>query len=105
MNSSIEIEDIEEMRQQQGIDDADLHRAIRGLQPGDFVKLTVRTTEAPVVFETLLVRITSIRGKELRGKLADGPASTRLSKLRPGSTIVFTTQHIHSVPKGPPNLE
>jgi hypothetical protein len=41
MQTSIEIEDIEEMRRAAGIDDVELRRDIRGLRAGDNVKLTL----------------------------------------------------------------
>jgi hypothetical protein len=97
MRNPIEIENIEAMRRREGIDDAELREAIRGLGIGDFVKLTFLT--GPTSFETLLVRITSISGSSFRGKLAETPASAGLSKLRVGSPVVFTTAHIHSLPK------
>src|SRR5207248_1333804 len=38
MRTTIEIENIEEMRRQEGIDDVELRGEIRGLKVGDFVK-------------------------------------------------------------------
>src|SRR5437764_1036180 len=43
MRHRVKIEDIEEMRQRQGIDDAELREAIRGLEVGDLVRLTLLT--------------------------------------------------------------
>jgi hypothetical protein len=40
MRHTVAIEDIEEMRRQEGIDDVELRKAIRGLHVGDSVKLT-----------------------------------------------------------------
>ena len=96
----VEIENIEEMRRREGIDDIELRKEIRGLRVGDFVKLTI--VAGPTLFETLPVRITSIRGCGFRGKLAGKPASKGLAKLPDGATLVFTSAHIHSVPKGQP---
>jgi hypothetical protein len=45
------------------------------------------------------VRITSIRGRTFRGKLATMPSSPRLSSLRVGSIVSFTAGHIHSLAK------
>ena len=92
----IQIEDIDEMRRHAGIDDIELREEIRRLQVGDYVKLTFVNTTNAFAGETLLVRITSIRGDRFRGKLA----SADLVKSRqPGSLLAFTAQHIHSIPK------
>ena len=92
MTNVVEIEDIEEMRRQEGIDDVELRMEIRLLKPGDFVKLTVYSGSS--FHETALVRITSIRGSTFRGKLV-----AKVSKLRAGEVVIFTTAHIHSVRK------
>jgi hypothetical protein len=105
MRKPIEIENIEEMRFREGIDDVELREELRGLHVGDLVKLTHLTGPAPFAAETLLVRVTSIRGHALRGKLANRPASIGLSKLRVGAVLAFTTAHIHSLPKGQPTHE
>jgi hypothetical protein len=44
-----------------------------------------------------LVRITSIRGADFRGKLVAKPASSGLAELNAGSALVFTASQIHSV--------
>ncbi len=97
MRNPIEIENIEEMRRKEGIEDVELWEEIRGLQVGDIVNLTFLA--GPHTSETLLVRITSIRGSALRGKLANGPTSKGLSRLRAGLSVAFTTAHIHSLPR------
>jgi hypothetical protein len=102
MRNPVEIEDIEEMRRREGIDDVKLGQEIRGVGVGDLVRLTFVTVAAPFVGETLLVRITSITDHAFRGKLAQKPASPRLSKLRSGSQVAFTKAHIHSIAKGQP---
>ena len=100
MRKAVEIENIDEMRRRLGIDDVELHEQIRELAAGDFVKLTFLIGGAnPLAGETLSVRITSIRGGAFRGKLADRPASSSLSKLRVGWPVAFTADHIHSIPK------
>lgn len=99
MRNPVEIEDIEEMRRREGIDDVDLRIEIRALKAGDFVMLTLVSDTTS--FETLLVRITSIKGSTFRGKLAHRPTCAGLSKLPVGFPLVFTTDHIHSLPKGP----
>lgn len=97
MQNGVEIEDIEELRRREGIDDLDLRKEIRRLVIGDHVKLTFVTGSGE--FETLRVRITSIRGYAFRGKLASSPASAALSNLQVGTAVVFTSTHIHSVLK------
>jgi hypothetical protein len=97
MPNLVEIENIEEMRRLVGIDDADLRMEIRALKVGDFVKLTFLSGASS--FETLLVRITSIRGSTFRGKLAEKPSAARLRKLGPEAAVAFTTAHIHSLHK------
>lgn len=103
MQKPIEIENIQAMRLQEGIDDVELRKEIRELKAGDFVKLTILT--GPTSFETVMVRITSIRGSAFRGKLVKRPASTGLSRLRVGYPVAFTTAHIHSLPKEQSNHE
>ena len=93
MRNTVEIENIEEMRREQGIDDVELRQEIRGLKRGDVIKLTLLTGRSS---ETLSVRITSIKGLAIRGKLVAQPAIPGPAKLRVGSPIVFTTAHIHS---------
>ena len=94
MRQALAIQDIEEMRRQEGIDDAELRVGIRALRAGDFVKVTLLTGAES--FETLKVRITSIRGSTFRGKLAKRPTSACLKKLA-AAPVVFTTAHIHSL--------
>jgi hypothetical protein len=100
MRATTGIENIEEMRRQEGIDDVELRDEIRGLAAGDFVKLTLSTGERPFPGTTLLVRITSIRGRAFRGRVENRPASNAASKLRAGSLVTFAAAHIHSVAKG-----
>jgi hypothetical protein len=95
MEPSVVIEDIQAMRRQAGVEDMDLQDEIRGLQIGDTVKLTFQA--GPRTFETLGVRITSIRGSAFRGKLASASRSALLASLRVGSSVTFTSAHIHSV--------
>jgi hypothetical protein len=97
MRKPIEIQDIEETRRQEGIDDVRLRVEIRGLKVGDLVKLSLLTGIS--TFETLTVRITSIRGSAFRGKLASRPKSGGSLKLGPRAALEFTTSHIHSIPK------
>jgi hypothetical protein len=100
MGRHVEIEDIEEMRRLVGIEDVPLREAILGLRSGDHVRLTVRA-DPTSPGETLLVRITAIRGPAFRGRLVERPASPRLAELQIGALLNFTTAHIHSLPKGP----
>jgi hypothetical protein len=100
MRDPLEIEDIEAKRRQVGIEDVELREEIRGLRVGDFVNLTFLADAHAA--ETLSVRITSIRGRAFRGKLADSPTSAALARLRAGSLVVFTRAHIHSLAKKRP---
>ena len=100
MRNPVAIEDIEEMRRREGIEDVALRQAIRQLGAGDFVKMTFVT--GPNSWETLRVRITSIRGSAFRGKLADKPTSSGRSPLAVGAAVAFTTAHIHSLERAPP---
>ncbi len=104
MRNPVALENIEEMRRQQGIEDVELRKKIRGLARGDFVRLTFLTGKGESSGETLLVRITSIRGCAFRGKLASAPSSGP-GELEVGTTVVFTTDHIHSLQKGEPAHE
>ena len=100
--AEIEIENIEQLRLRAGIEDVELREAIRGLAVGDFVKLTLVTGTGSLGGETLLVRITTIRGSDFRGKLAQAPASSRLAPLKAGSAVTFTAAHIHSLARRRP---
>jgi hypothetical protein len=95
MEPSVVIEDIQAMRRQAGVEDRDLQDEIRGLRIGDTVKLTFQA--GPRTFETLAVRITSIRGCAFRGKLASASRSGLVASLRVGTSVTFTSAHIHSV--------
>jgi len=95
----LEIENIEEMRRQAGIQDEDLASEIRNLVIGDCVKVTLVSRTKPFGAETLLVRITGIRGTAFKGKLARRPSSPGLSFLSAGASLTFQAAHIHSVPK------
>jgi hypothetical protein len=99
MRHTLEIENIEDLRWKEGIDDVELRAEIGGLQVGDCVKLTFLTGTKSFAGQTLLVQITTIRGSSFRGKLAKGPALTGLSKLRVGAPVSFTSAHIHSIVK------
>ena len=94
---TLNIENIEEIRRREGIDDVELRAEIRALKIGDVVKLTVLT--GATSFEYLLVRITGIKGAAFRGVLARNPHTSILSNLRAGSPIEFTAAQIHSLPR------
>ena len=91
------------MRQLAGIDDVDLRQAIRGLRVGALVKLTFLATAPGAAEETLLVRVTSIRGHAFRGKLASRPTTPGLSELQIGRALAFSASHIHSLPRTRPD--
>jgi hypothetical protein len=96
MRKTLQIENIEEMRRRAGIDDVELHEAIRGLQVGDYVRLTVLTGTKWWRGKTLLVRVTRIRGSEFRGR----PAAAGPLDLPAGARIAFRATHAHSLAKG-----
>jgi hypothetical protein len=103
MQKRVQIENIEDLRRRQGIEDVELDEGIRQLKPGGFVRITLVTERGSA--ETLWVRVTSIKGAMLRGKLASRPASAGLCRLHHGASIAFRTAHIHSIPKGRPPHE
>ena len=91
MTNAIEIEDIDEMRRQVGIEDVELRAAIRYLTTGDCVRLTFKTdagrgATAPVVI-TKVCRHSTFRGKLM----------SRALKMPPGTSVEFTVAHIHSI--------
>ncbi len=98
MQFTTSIENIEAMRQGAGIDDMELRRAILRLAIGDFVKLTFLGANAQKGGETVLVRITSIRGGAFRGKLAVRPKPASQLAARVGA-FAFTAAQIHSLPR------
>jgi len=102
MADSVRIENIEAMRRREGIEDLELREEIRGLEVGDFVMLTLLSGTESFAGETLEVKITSINGYALRGKLVTSPVSLGLAELRVGSSVSFTTAHIHSIPRKQP---
>lgn len=105
MLDPVEIENIYELRRREGIEDVELRMQIRRLKVGDSVKLTFLTATQLFSGETLPVQITSITAAALRGKLAHRPTFIGLSKLRIGSRITFTRDHIHSIPKQTPRRD
>jgi hypothetical protein len=99
MKPTIRIEDIDRLRRDQAIDDAELRGQIRVLLPGHLVRLTFLPGSDEVPPEMLLVRVTSIRGTVYRGRIAQDPSS-RLVDLPRGRLVRFARAHIHSVVKG-----
>jgi hypothetical protein len=97
MHPGISIENIEELRRREGVEDVELGRQIRDLAAGDLVNLTFLCGTRTFPGEVLSVRITSIKGDAFRGKLASKPASAGLTELRPGAVLTFTAANIHSV--------
>jgi hypothetical protein len=93
--ASIAIENIEEMRRREGIDDEELHGEISRLKVGDLVRLTLRVSR--IAAETVIYRITAMQQMEFRGECASLPFDTRLRRLTNGMTLCFTADHIHSV--------
>lgn len=102
VRNAVEIEDIERLRRRAGIEDDELRNEIRLLRIGDTVNLTFLKDAVSGVGETLAVRITFIRSGCFRGNLASEPRTAYLSALQSGSTVIFKTTHIHSIPKRGP---
>jgi hypothetical protein len=97
MHPGITIENIEELRRREGVEDVELGRQIRDLAAGDLVNLTFLSGTRTFPGEVLSVRITSIKGDLFRGKLVGKPASAGLAELHPGAVVTFTAANIHSV--------
>lgn len=94
MKTCLELENIEELRRQAGIDDLDFQQQLRQLRVGDSVRLTAAgTVSSPRT--SLLVRITSVRGGQFRGCLVRGQGG---AARRQGQKVLkFRAAHIHSV--------
>lgn len=100
MGKHLEIENIEEMRRQVGIDDVELREAVRRLRVGDYVNLTLLTGTHSAAGKTVRVRITHTEGASFRGRLVGRPPYPGPPGLGAGTRLTFTAAHIHSVPKG-----
>ena len=97
---TILIENIDEARKREGIDDVVLRNEIHRLKAGDHVRLSVSSDGKQ--FEMLAVRITSLKGTAIRGKLLDKPRSRALGTLVPGSAMKFAASQVHSIVDGKP---
>ena len=95
---SILIENIDEARRREGIDDVVLRNEIVRLKAGDQVRLSVSSDGRQ--FEMLAVRITSLKGSVLRGKLLENPRSRGLAELTAGCAMKFATSQVHSSQPG-----
>jgi hypothetical protein len=105
MRDPIEIENIDELRLREGIDDVELREEVGRLRVGDHVHLTFLAGTNPQAREVLLVRITSIHGDEFHGRLAGAPARADLARLRAGARVVFAAGQIHSIARPRPALK
>lgn len=101
MRVSIQIENIDELRRCNGIDDIELHEEIDRLRVGDHVLLTFFS--GTNLRATLPVRITRIRAGRFRGRLAARPAQPELLGLRADAMVAFTAGQIHSITRPQPN--
>jgi len=97
MRPAVEIENIEELRRQAGIDDVELHEEIRGLRPGDRVRLTFLVAGKPSARATVVVRVVRIRQGVFQGKLEKPPSGATLAGLPVNSNVSFTKDQIHSI--------
>lgn len=100
MSNTLQLENIEEMRRREGIDDPELREEIRSLIPGDVVRITFLT--GGTSFETVPVRVTAIRGGRYCGELAARPPRGSAAELVVGTAVTFTAAHIHSVSRSAP---
>lgn len=99
MARSYAIEDIDARRREAGIEDVALHHAIADLAIGDEVRITLLSTMAPAVAETVTVRVTSVRADHYRGKLLRRPQRDTFRELAAESPLRFTAAHVHSICK------
>jgi hypothetical protein len=100
MRVSIEIENIDDLRRCNGIDDIELHEDIGRLRVGDHVLLTFLSGSN--LRMTLPVRITRIRAGRFRGRLAAPITRPELLGLRPNALVTFTAGQIHSIARPRP---
>ena len=100
MRVSVQIENIDELRRCNGIDDIELHGEIDRLRVGDHVLLTFLS--GTNLRTTLPVRITRIRAGRFRGRLAARPAQSKLLGLRANTMVAFTAGQIHSITRPQP---
>jgi hypothetical protein len=96
----IEIENIDELRQREGINDVELHESIGSLQVGDHVRLTFLA--GPTLHETVLVRITRIRAGQFRGRVVGSVARPEQLGLKPDALVTFVAGQIHSIARPQP---
>lgn len=99
MRVSLSIENIDELRRCHGIEDIELHEEIDRLKVGDHVLLTFLS--ATNQRTTLPVRITRIRARRFRGRLAAPIARPESLGLRPNALVAFTAEQIHSIARPP----
>ncbi len=88
MRVSIEIENIDELRRCNGIDDIELHKDIGHLRVGDHVFLTFLSGSN--LRAILQVRITRICAGQFRGRLATPTARPEWFGLRPNALVTFS---------------
>ncbi len=100
MRVPLAIENIDELRRCNGIDDVELHEDIDRLRVGDHVLLTFLS--GANLRTTLPVRITRIRAGRFRGRLAGPLARPAWLGLRPNALVDFTAGQIHSIARPQP---
>lgn len=92
---TISVENIEKMRQREGINDCELRDEISRLKVGDVVHITLLADRGTA--EDVLIRITSINKLRFTGMLAKPAVNTRLQQSTDGMTLYFNADHIHSI--------
>jgi hypothetical protein len=100
---TILIENIDAARKREGIDDVVLHDEIIRLKAGDQVRLSVSADGKQ--YEMVSVRITSVKGLALRGKVTEKPRSRSLGTLVVGAAMTFVADQVHSIVDGKPACE
>lgn len=97
MRHPVLVQNIEELRRREGIDDVELRREIHAIKIGDTVRLTLLTEQRPISSETVLVRITQINGNSFQGALVTRPTIKGLCTLPADLSLDFNRAHIHSL--------
>lgn len=97
MKRTFKLENIEQMRLREGIDDIELRESIRQLQIGDCVYVTFLDCSHPKRSKTVLIRLVAIHKNGFGGKLMQPLDALGPSDLRVGSLVTFRESHVHSV--------
>lgn len=97
MRQTLQIENIDQLRLRQGIDDVELREKIGQLQVGDCVNLTFLKGAQQGASKTVPVQIVRIVKEKFEGKLLKSLGSLGPTDLKVGSMISFRRYHVHSI--------